>query len=71
LAELVKTTHIPNYIVASSPQGLRRLMLKNNIRLGGFVSYYQITFAEGKWFAWFLEDVQDAVSKPEVKEGEK
>lgn len=44
-------------------------MLKNNIRLGGFVSYYQITFADGKWYAWFLEDVQDTISKPQ--EGEK
>lgn len=52
----VKTTVIPNFLTAGSPRGLRRLMLLNNKRLGAWHNY-QIQFVNGKWFAWFHEEV--------------
>ena len=52
-----KLSRIPNYLKASSPIGLRRLMLRNNIRLGAQVSYFQIVFDGTEWIAWFYEEV--------------
>lgn len=47
-----KATTIPNFITAASPQGLRRLMLMTNKRLGAWHNY-QIQFVNGRWFAWY------------------
>lgn len=46
---------IPNYISAGSPQGLRRLMLQNNLKYGKQYNYFDIQFVNGKWFVWFFE----------------
>ncbi len=51
-----KLTVIPNFLVASTPRGLRRLMLINNRRLGNW-HRYDIQFVNGKWFAWYHEEV--------------
>lgn len=51
-----KATVIPNYLTAASPKALRRLMLLNNKRLGAWHNY-QIQFVNGKWFAWYHEEV--------------
>jgi hypothetical protein len=49
----------PNFIKAGSLIGLRRLMLLNNLRLGGHVNYFDISQSkEGTrtyWIAWFFE----------------
>lgn len=50
-------TRIPSYISARSPLALRRLMLANNLRQGGEVHYFDIQFAQGKWWAWFFIEV--------------
>lgn len=44
---------IPNYVTAKSPQGLRRLMLANNIKYSQPLNYHSIQFVNGAWFAWF------------------
>jgi hypothetical protein len=63
-----KFTMIPNVLSAESPRGLRRLMLLNNKRLNAFVNY-QILFVNGRWHAWYYEDVtKDAVSRNQSKE---
>jgi hypothetical protein len=53
---------IPNFLTAESPQGLRRAMLRNNARLGGFVNYFglgQITLRGRLVFvAWFYDRVE-------------
>lgn len=54
-------TMIPNVLTAESPRGLRRLMLRNNKRLNAFVNY-QILFVDGKWHAWYYEDVAKDVA---------
>lgn len=66
---LPNSNQIPNFITAGSPLGLRRQMLKNNVRLGAFVRYFDITYVteekKSYWVAWFYEDVtfNDAVIK--------
>lgn len=56
-----KPSLVPQYISASSPQGLRRLMSLNNIRMKGFVNYFSIYFdpISKRHIAWFLEEVTD------------
>jgi hypothetical protein len=44
---------VPNFLSASSPQGLRRLMFQ---------------FASGKWWAWYYEKVADTISNPKKVE---
>lgn len=47
---------IPNFLKSSSPQGLRRLMRRNNLRLRSFVVYdIHWVQSEKSWFAWYLE----------------
>lgn len=67
------STVIPNFITAASPRALRRLMLLNNRRLGAWHKY-DIQFVNGKWFAWFHEDITRAdvnslIEDPRVKDG--
>lgn len=60
---------IPQYVSARSPQGLRRVMLMNNARTGYFYNYFDIQFAEGKWYAWYFREVgSDDVQVLEEKE---
>jgi len=54
-----KLTRIPSFISARSPLALRRLMLANNVKLGGEVKYFDIQFVEGKWWAWFYIDIEN------------
>jgi len=60
--------HIPNFITAASPQGLRRLILLNNIKKG-HVFVYQIQFSNGKWYAWYNDTVEafarEVINTPE------
>jgi len=59
----VNPTDIPNFIAAATPQGLRRQMLFNNIRLGSFVKYFDISFSNGKWYAWYFVNLTDQETK--------
>lgn len=58
-----KSLSIPNFVRASSPQGLRRSMLMNNARLGAFVVYHSIQAVSEKgkivWYAWFFEELKN------------
>lgn len=51
-----RATVIPNFLTAASPRALRRLMLLTNKRLGAWHNY-QIQFVNGKWFAWYHEEI--------------
>lgn len=51
-----RSTVIPNYLTAATPEKLQRLMLETNMRLGAWHNY-QIQFVNGKWFAWYHEDI--------------
>ena len=55
---------IPNYIVAASPSGLRRLMLITAVRKNSYIKFFDIQFAETspgrkQWVAWYLEEISD------------
>lgn len=60
-----RSTFIPNFISASTPQGLRRLMLKNNFKKGIQFFYFDIQFVKGKWVAWYRQDIK---TKDDMKE---
>lgn len=54
---------VPNFLKAASPQGLVRLMLSNNIKLGMQFDY-QIVHDGKSWFAWFyvIHEPQEALT---------
>lgn len=52
--------NIPNFITAESPQGLRRKMLRNNIKWKGYVKYFNIQFVKGKWVAWYVIGLEES-----------
>jgi hypothetical protein len=53
---VAKSTTIPNYLVASTPLGLRRLMLLNNRKQSAYLEY-DIMFVNGRWYAWYIADI--------------
>ena len=53
--------HIPTFIVASTPKRLRRLMLQTNAKLGATVQYFDIQYANGKWYAWYYEPITSEI----------
>jgi hypothetical protein len=66
--EVGSSLRIPNFLSAGSPQGLRRLMLLNNIRNGKQYNYFDIQFVGSKWFVWFFEkeDVNKLLTQSEA-----
>lgn len=49
---------VPHYVKARSPDGLIRAMLANNVRLKAYVSYTDIQFVNGNWYAWYTIDIE-------------
>jgi hypothetical protein len=45
----------PDFITAKTPKGLRRAMLRNNLKQKGFVVYEFIQYVQSDklWYAWF------------------
>ena len=71
----IRADSIPNFVKAQSPQGLRRVMLLNNVRLGSFVNYYGISsYRDDKnklvFIAWFFESIKNNDSILDIKAGE-
>lgn len=60
---------VPNFLRAASPQGLRRLMLLNNIRKGKKHYYFDFTeTTKGEWLCWFEEEVKVKEDNGRAKE---
>lgn len=57
---------IPNYIKAASPIGLRRLMLETQRRDSMQYNFFDIQFANGFWFAWYVKKANTDVEKNDV-----
>lgn len=53
---MASPTIIPHFLKARTPGGLRRLMLRNNIKRQ-MIFDYQIIHDGQQWFAWFQDDV--------------
>lgn len=58
MSETARLDKIPNFVKAKSPEGLRRVMLMNNIRNAMQFVYHDIQFVNGYWFAWYYEQSQ-------------
>lgn len=39
-------------------------MLRNNAKLGGFVTYFDIQFVGQSWFAWYYLEIKSAEDLP-------
>jgi hypothetical protein len=54
---------VPSFLKATSPQGLVRLMLSNNVKLG-MQFEYQIIHDGKSWYAWFyiIQEPKEALS---------
>jgi hypothetical protein len=66
----VPITEIPHFLTSEDEIELQRLMLSNNI-LWGVVFKYDITFAKGKWYAWYRHDIVETNKKNSEKKGAK
>jgi len=56
---------IPQFLKAANPNGLVRLMLSNNIKLGMQFNY-QIVHDGKFWFAWFNYEVSQVEAMKEA-----
>lgn len=45
------------FLRADSAENLVRLQLQTNVLLMGRADYTDIQFVKGKWYAWFLVDI--------------
>ena len=52
---------IPSFLTARSPEGLRRLMLRNNAKHAMFFKYFDIQFVNGRWYAWYILNLKTNV----------
>lgn len=50
---------IPNFVKARTPQGVRRLYLRQSSNMGGFLQPVSINFANGEWYIWFVAQIRD------------
>jgi hypothetical protein len=53
----------PLFISAKSPQALAVAMLKNNILHGQEFQYFDIQFANGKWYAWYYINQRNLIER--------
>ena len=59
--------NIPNFLMAQTPQGLRRKMRSNNIFHGGYVQYFDICQTkDGKWIAWYIISLKEVINEDEA-----
>jgi len=58
---------VPDFLVASTPSGLRRLMRLNNQKRHAWHKYDIFQMADGKFIAWFHPDGLTAREKAEAQ----
>lgn len=46
---------VPHFLRAQSPEGLRRAMLRENLLSKTSNSFFDISYANGEWIAWFYK----------------
>lgn len=57
---------LKDYLKAKSPESLKVLMLKNNIKTNAYHDYV-IIYDGQNWFAWFERDMSDLIEKETVR----
>lgn len=67
--------HLPNFLRAQTPSGLRRLMAINSRRLKGYVKYSVPTYVESekRWYTWYevteeMAQLEETLSGQEQEE---
>jgi hypothetical protein len=55
MSETARLDKIPSFVKARTPEGLRRVMLINNIKNAMQFVYHDIQFVNGFWYAWYYE----------------
>ena len=57
--------NVPHFLKARSPQGLLRLMFKNNIKHGKEFEYFSLQYVakDKMWYCWYKEEVKVKVAK--------
>ncbi len=50
---------IPNFVKAASPEGARKLYLRESVRRGSFLRTLSINFVNKEWYIWFMADITD------------
>jgi hypothetical protein len=63
---LANLFEIPNFIKATSPQGLRRLMLAAQRKDNMQYIFNNIQFVDGAWFAWYIKKAVTDTDKANV-----
>lgn len=63
----VGKSEVPNFLKSSSATSLRRMMLKECSRFGGSVSFFDIQFAQGFWFAWYYVSYSEAMNNEKME----
>lgn len=59
---------IPNFVKSKSPQGLRRLMRRNNFRFRAFIKYdIHWVDSEKTWYAWFYIEAEKLNEQEKVE----
>jgi len=63
--------HVPSFLRAKTPLGLRRAMLRTNAKHSGFVKYFDIQYIEkeDRWYAWYFV-TEDMDGLQEILNGE-
>lgn len=61
----------PDFISASSPSELRRLLFLNQKALGGEVKYISIQFDGKQWVAWFFNRLEEMAITEAVAKNKK
>lgn len=67
LNEPSSSSVVPRYLRAKTPAGLERLMAELNRKDGMQYNFYQIYYAEGFHYAWYLKDLDTRVSRKNLK----
>jgi hypothetical protein len=63
---LANLLSVPNYVKATSPLGLRRLMLNVQIKDSMQYNFFNVQFAQGYWFAWYFKEPKTDTEKQQV-----
>lgn len=57
--DISKPSRVRMFLRAATPEELVGLQLQLNLLIEGQASFTDITFAQGKWYAWFLIDFDE------------
>jgi len=55
--------NIPNFLQEKTALKLQEKMLKLNVSKGKEYKYFDIQYVNGSWYAWFYEDLEQAVTR--------